>query len=69
VYRLAGTYTVDGDVVKVKIFFQKFTPTQDRTTLETVTVEGKKSDIKSLASRIRQLTEDKVAQFEAPAGG
>jgi len=58
VYRIAGTYTQEGETVRVRLFIQQFDAAQNRKTLETVEVVGGKSDVaaKILATVEARLT-------------
>jgi WD40 repeat protein/uncharacterized caspase-like protein len=64
VYRLAGTYSLEGDAVKVRVFLQQFDSGQNRKTLETFEVSGSKGDLKRLAAEIRAAAEQKIGRLE-----
>ena len=64
VYRVAGTYSVVGDKVSVKVFLQKFDGDQNRKTLETFDLAGSAKDLGSLALSLRQALETKIRAIE-----
>jgi WD40 repeat protein len=66
VYRIAGSYTVSGEVVKVRIVVQRFDAEMNRRTLETIEVEGAKSNLAALALKLRQAVETKILVLEVP---
>lgn len=64
VYRLAGEYTLEGDVIRLKVFLQRFDGTQQRRTLETFELSGSKSKIEELASRVLSEAESRITKLE-----
>lgn len=66
VYRLAGSYSVDGETIKVRVVLQKFDAAANRRTLETFEVTGAKPKLADLAAQIRSVTEQKIKALEAP---
>lgn len=66
VYRVAGSYTVSGEVVKIRAVVQRFDADMNRRTLETLEVEGAKSNLASLALKLRQAVESKILLLEIP---
>lgn len=66
VYRVAGSYTVSGEAVKIRAVVQRFDAEMNRRTLETIEVEGAKSNLAGLAQKLRQAVEAKILQLEIP---
>jgi WD40 repeat protein len=57
VYRVAGTYSVSGENVTVKVVLQKFDEASARKTLDTVEVTGASKDLPALSLAIRVAVE------------
>lgn len=66
VYRIAGSYTVSGEIVKVRVVVQRFDAEMNRRTLETIEIEGAKSSLAALALKLRQAVEAKILLLEVP---
>ncbi len=66
VYRIAGSYTVSGEVVKVRVVVQRFDAEMNRKTLDTVEIEGTKTNLAALAQKLRQAVEAKILELETP---
>lgn len=64
VYRMAGTYELEGNAIKAKVFLQQFDPKQVRKTLETFEVRGEKSNLAALADAIRKELETRIEKLE-----
>lgn len=64
VYGMTGTYTIEGNVVKVHVYLQAFDDAQKRKTLETFDVVGAKDAIPALAADIRKQIEARVKKYE-----
>lgn len=66
VYRVAGTYTLDGTKVAVKVFLQKFDVSEVRKTIDTFSVEGTKETIAEIVHAIRRGIEERIITLEKP---
>lgn len=64
VYRVAGTYSTEGDSVAVKVFLQWLDQNQQRTTKVTFTTTVKKKDLDQLGTTIRSEVEKRILEFE-----
>jgi len=64
VYRMAGSYTLMNEIVKVRLVIQRFDGEMNRKTLETIEIEGAKSNLASLAQKIRLAVEQKILSME-----
>ena len=68
VYRIAGTYTVEGGKVTVNAFLQKFDGQEDRKKLESFTITGAKSKLSELIEVIRKEFDARIEKREKPEG-
>lgn len=64
VYRMAGSYTLTNEIVKVRLVIQRFDGEMNRKTLETIELEGAKSNLQALAQKIRLAVEQKITALE-----
>ncbi|MBS1717162.1 MAG: caspase family protein [Armatimonadetes bacterium] len=60
VFRVAGSYEVEGDAVTVKVVIQRFDAAQSRKTLQTFTVKGSAARLDELAEQVRTELETRV---------
>ena len=63
VFRVAGTYTVSGDKVAVKVFVQKFDAEENRQTLETFVVDGTTAKKDELAASIQREVDARIEKL------
>jgi hypothetical protein len=68
VYRAAGSYSVDGDSVVLKVYIQKFDLDQNRKTIDTVELKSVKSKLADLAKQVSAVVEAKVSALETAKG-
>lgn len=60
VFRVAGTYTLEGEKLTVKVVLQKFDSSQNRKTLETFELSGTKGAVANLANTLKMELEKRV---------
>ncbi|MCW5942318.1 MAG: caspase family protein [Fimbriimonadaceae bacterium] len=66
VYRIAGSYSVEGETIKVRLVLQKFDGAANRKTLETIEIAGVSSKLADLAAQIRAAVEQRIKALESP---
>jgi WD40 repeat protein/uncharacterized caspase-like protein len=64
VYRMAGSYTLEGEKVRVRLLIQTLDSAQVRKTAATVELEGSNRDLPGLSKAIREAAEQKIAEIE-----
>ncbi len=65
VYRVAGQYSVSGNMVTVRVFLQRFDGNQKRATVETFEVSDQKGRQAAIAEKIRAEIETRILKLEA----
>lgn len=65
VYRLAGSYSVEGETIKVRLVLQRLDAAANRRTVETVELTGTKSKLADLAAQIRAAAEQRIKALES----
>lgn len=64
VYRIAGSYSQQGDAIQLKLNIQRFDGAQNRTTLQSYDITGKASDIREMVKQIVQRIATSVDELE-----
>lgn len=65
VYRMAGSYSLEGEKVRVRLLIQTLDSAQVRKTVATLELEGSNRDLPGLSKAIREAAEGKIAEMEA----
>ncbi len=65
VYRVAGSYEMEGDSIQLKLIIQKFDAEQQRKTVKTIDLIGTKQDIKALVQKVRETLEKEILVLES----
>lgn len=69
VYRVTGTYTLEGDALKLHVLLQRFDDRQQRRTIDTFDLAGSKDRLFDLAGKVRTEVENRIRVLEAAKAG
>ncbi|MBX3115177.1 MAG: caspase family protein [Fimbriimonadaceae bacterium] len=64
VFRVAGSYIVEGEKITLRLYIQKFDASQKRSNLSVVTLTGEKKDLPGLVQRIRQTVDAEIVKLK-----